>query len=234
MCPMPDHVYNLADTSSMEIRVIGKDGKCAGVAFVPEGESEGWLKLVPGGGSWDVVMGLLYVRVGPKLVSLPDEHAPEALNLDEAFPTYDELAAVRMEPPPDDDMSLGRVFSLAVSLCDVFRVRQFLVNGGSANTQVIIGRGINGTAIEALCANTPSSFKRKKMRIEFEGKSFARARSRSSSSPPPTTPLGAPRTTAGAAVSNTTAIAGAAVVPRFMTLHAIRGVGLASRGAAMV
>jgi hypothetical protein len=81
-------------------------------------------------------MGYIYVRVGPKLVQMADEPLSAALNLDEAFPTFDEEAQIRMEPSPPESMSLGRVFSLSVTLGDVFRVRQFLVNGGSAKTQV--------------------------------------------------------------------------------------------------
>ena len=80
-------------------------------------------------------MGLIYVRVGPKLSQM-SEVVGEALNLDEAFPHYESESQIRMEPSPPESMSLGRVFSLAVSLADVFRVRQFLVNGGSARTQV--------------------------------------------------------------------------------------------------
>jgi hypothetical protein len=169
------------------------DERCAGVVFVKEGQHEGWHKLVPGGNSPPQVMGLIYVRVGPKLSQLV-EPVTEALNLDEAFPHYETESQIRMEPPPPESMSLGRVFSLAVSLADVFRVRQFLVNGGSSKTQVetkkivhgrfckvrkkvIIGRGINGTPLEAICANCPGSFTRKKMRIEFEGASYSRMRS---------------------------------------------------------
>ena len=103
--------------------------------FLKEGSLEGWQKLVPGGGSPAAVMGAIYVRVGSKLSQFV-ETVPEALNLDEAFPNYDAESQVRMEPSPPDSMSLGRVFSLSVSLADVFRVRQFLVNGGSARTQV--------------------------------------------------------------------------------------------------
>jgi hypothetical protein len=153
------------------------DERCAGVVFLKEGPCEGWQKLVAGGGSGNAVMGHVFVRVGPKLSTLVEPPPPNAVNLDEAFPEFEAEAAVRMEPPPPDTMSLGRVFSLSVSLADVFRVRQFLVNGGSARTQVIIGRGINGAPLEAICANCPSTFQRKKMRIEFEGGSYWRLRS---------------------------------------------------------
>jgi hypothetical protein len=145
--------------------------------FLKEGPCEGWQKLVAGGGSANAVMGHVFVRVGPKLSTLVEPPPASAVNLDEAFPEFETEAAVKMEPSPPDTMSLGRVFSLSVSLADVFRVRQFLVNGGSARTQVIIGRGINGAPLEAICANCPSTFQRKKMRIEFEGGSYWRLRS---------------------------------------------------------
>ncbi len=147
------------------------------MVFLKEGQSEGWHKLVAGGDSGNAVMGLIYVRVGPKLATLAEPPPREALNLDEAFPEFEAESAIRMEPSPPETMSLGRVFSLSVSLADVFRVRQFLISGGSARTQVIIGRGINGAPLEAICANCPAAFQRKKMRIEFEGGSYWRTRS---------------------------------------------------------
>ena len=173
-----EHVFDVPGTTSIEIRVVSaKDGKCAGVVHMAEGAQEGWQKLEPGAGSTEVVMGALFVRIGEKLSLLPDPVIEESLNLEEAFPEFDSLVSIQMEPAPSDDMTLGRVFSLSVSLCDVFRVRKFLIAGNSVKTPVIIGRGINGTPLEALCANTPSTVARKKMRIEFEGKSFSRQRS---------------------------------------------------------
>lgn len=172
------HVYDLDKEASVAIGVYsgGKDERCAGFVFCDAGGIEGWQKLRPEQDGAAGVLGSIYVRIGPKLSSVSETNTLPSLNLEEAFPEFPEECAVGMEPAPDDSLTSARVFSLAVSLADVSRVRSFLINGGSAKWPVIIARGINGSPLEAICANCPSSVTRKKMRIEFEGRAFARAR----------------------------------------------------------
>ncbi len=93
-------------------------------------------------------MGLLYVRIGAPLVNLAEgASGPAAIYLEEALPEFKDESAHTMEPVPAASMSQSRVLSLAVSLCDVRRVREYLLRGGSIKSPVIIGRGVTGTPL---------------------------------------------------------------------------------------
>lgn len=93
-------------------------------------------------------MGLVYLRIGAPLTNLTEgSSGPAAIYLEEALPEFREESAYAMEPSPDASMSPSRILSLAVSLCDVRRVREYLLRGGSIKTPVIIGRGITGTPL---------------------------------------------------------------------------------------
>ena len=120
----------------------------------------GWFGAIVHGSTFCFLFDFVLTRSSEKVKEDP---LPSVDNLDQVLPEFPEECAIRMDPSPDTTLSITRVLSLAVSLADVGRVRDFLVNGGSARTPVIIARGINGTPLEAICANCPASSSRKKV-----------------------------------------------------------------------
>lgn len=156
----------------------GEKPRCAGVVFFPEGEPhEGWCRLQANMATGEAAMGHIFVRIGAPLSTTSNSPQTESsIILEEVLPEFPAESEHKMDPEPDARLKSQQILSLAVSLCDVSRVRDFLLQGGSVRTPVIISRGVEGTPLEATCANCPATAKRKKMRIEYDGSAYSRLR----------------------------------------------------------